>query len=140
MSPDWVSLKIEFVNGAMQYKELAAKHGLKEATVRQRANREGWMEERHKLSHAVTEAANRSLGDERAKRLAEFNDKDIKIANALKAKAAALLRGEMTAPELRALAGVFDSAQKIGRLALGAETEVSTVNTRELPASVDDFV
>ena len=42
--------------------------------------------------------------------------------------------------DLRALASAVDTAQKIGRLALGASTENATVSTRELPASVDEFV
>ncbi len=41
MATDWIALRVEYINGSMQYKELAAKHKLKEGTVRQRANREG---------------------------------------------------------------------------------------------------
>ncbi len=142
MATDWAALKIEYVNGSMQYKELAAKHKLKEGTVRQRANREGWAEERNALSRAVTQAANAVLGDERAQRLAKFNDQDIKIAEALKAKAARILNSDASNDErvLASLTRVFDGAQKIGLLALGAATENTTVTTKELPASVDDFV
>ena len=43
MATDWAALRIEYVNGAMQYKELAEAHGLKEGTVRVRAHREGWV-------------------------------------------------------------------------------------------------
>lgn len=55
-------------------------------------------------------------------------------------KANALLAAASTAAEVKALAGAFDVAQKISRLAIGAETENSLVSTRELPASVDEFV
>ena len=142
MATDWAALKIEYVNGSMQYKELAEKHKLKEGTVRQRANREGWAEERNAVSRAVTQAANAVLGDERAQRLAKFNDQDIKIAEALKAKAARILNSDASNDErvLASLTRVFDGAQKIGLLALGAATENTTVTTKELPASVDDFV
>lgn len=142
MATDWAALKIEYVNGSMQYKELAEKHKLKEGTVRQRANREGWAEERNAVSRAVTQAANATLGDERATRLAKFNDQDIKIAEALKAKAARILNSDASNDErvLASLTRVFDGAQKIGLLALGAATENTAVTTRELPSSVDDFV
>lgn len=142
MATDWAALKIEYVNGSMQYKGLAEKHKLKEGTVRQRANREGWAEERNALSRAVTQAANAVLGDERTQRLAKFNDQDIKIAEALKAKAARILNSDASNDErvLASLTRVFDGAQKIGLLALGAATENTTVTTKELPASVDDFV
>lgn len=49
MATDWTALKVEYINGSMQYKELAEKHKLKEGTVRQRANRENWANERNAL-------------------------------------------------------------------------------------------
>lgn len=142
MATDWPALRVEYVNGSMQYKELAEKHSLKEGTVRQRANREDWAKERNALSRAVTQAANASLGDERATRLAKFNDQDAKIAEALKAKAAKLLgRDTIDASELSALSRVFDTAQKMGLLALGAATANTTVSTRTLePLKDQDFL
>lgn len=142
MATDWPALRVEYVNGTMQYKELAEAHGLKEGTVRQRANRENWAQERNALSRAVTQAANASLGEERATRLAKFNDQDAKIAEALKAKAAKLLgRDTIDASELSALSRVFDTAQKMGLLALGAATANTTVSTRTLePLKDQDFL
>ena len=123
MATDWQALRIEYVNGAMQYKELAEKHGIKEGTVRQRANREDWAHERNALSRAVTQAANATLGDERATLLAKFNEQDAKIAEALKAKAARILNGtDVDDKVLANLTRIFDGAQKIGLLALGAAT------------------
>ena len=142
MATDWVALRVEYVNGSMQYKELAEKHKLKEGTVRQRANREDWAHERNALSRAVTQAANATLGDERATRLAKFNEQDAKIAEALKAKAAKLLGRDTIDPsELSALSRVFDTAQKMGLLALGAATANTTVSTRTLdPLKDEDFL
>lgn len=142
MATDWAALRVEYVNSSMQYKELAEKHGLKEGTVRQRANREDWSRERNALSRAVTDAANASLGDERISRLAKFNDQDAKIAEALKGKAAKLLgRDSLDPSELSALSRVFDTAQKIGLLALGAATANTTVSTRSLdPLQDEDFL
>lgn len=142
MATDWGALRIEYVNGSMQYKELAEKHSIKEGTVRQRANREGWQTERNALSQVVTKAANAALGDERIARLAKFNEQDAKIAEAIKSKAARMLQGLKDGDDktLANLTKIFDGAQKIGLLALGAATENTTVTTKELPASVDDFV
>lgn len=141
MATDWVALRVEYINGSMQYKELAAKHKLKEGTVRQRANREGWAEERNALSRAVTQAANAVLGDERTQRLAKFNDQDAKIAEALKAKAVRLLNGANVDDRVLAnLTRIFDGAQKIGLLALGAATENHNVTTKQLPTSIDEFI
>lgn len=142
MATDWAALRVEYVNGSMQYKELAEKHKLKEGTVRQRANREDWAQERNALSRAVTDAANASLGDERITRLARFNDQDAKIAEALKSKAAKLLSKDTLDPQdLSALSRVFDTAQKMGLLALGAATANTTVSTRTLdPLKDEDFL
>lgn len=142
MATDWPALRIEYINGSMQYKELAEKHKLKEGTVRQRANREDWPKERNALSRAVTKIANVSLGNERAERLAKFNDQDAKIAEALKAKAAKLLgRDNLDPVGLSALSRVFDTAQKMGLLALGAATANTTVSTRTMePLKDEDFL
>lgn len=142
MATDWGALRIEYVNGSMQYKELAEKHSIKEGTVRQRANREGWQTERNALSQVVTKAANAALGDERIARLAKFNEQDAKIAEAIKSKAARMLQGLKDGDDktLANLTKIFDGAQKIGLLALGAATENLSVTKKELPASVDDFV
>lgn len=141
MATDWAALRVEYVNGSMQYKELAEKHKLKEGTVRQRANREDWAHERNALSRAVTQAANAVLGDERTQRLAKFNDQDAKIAEALKAKAVRLLNGaDVDDRVLANLTRIFDGAQKIGLLALGAATENHNVTTKQLPTSIDEFI
>ena len=140
MATDWPALRVEYVNSAQQYKELAERHGLKEATVRQRANREGWVEERHALSRVVTERASQDLTLARSDDLAKFNADDLRMARAIRAKVAQMMARVNFPADLRALASAVDTAQKIGRLALGASTENATVSTRELPASVDEFV
>ena len=140
MATDWAAIRVEYVNSALQYKDLAERHGLKEGTVRQRANREKWNDERDALSRAVTETATERLTVTRANELAKFNEDDLRVARAIRAKAASLLANAQTPQEVRALASAFGDAQKIGRLALGAETENSVVSTRELPVSVDEFI
>ncbi len=140
MATDWAALRVEYVNGSMQYKELADKHGIKEGTVRQRANREGWADERNALSRDVTQKATALLTDSRTGQLARFNAEDLEMAQAIRGKAAAMLKKAKTPHDVKALAGAIDTAQKVGRLALGAATENHTVTTRELPASVDEFV
>lgn len=133
MATDWAALRVEFINSTMQYKDIADKHGLKEGTVRQRAHREGWPDERNAMSQAVTKEAIALQGDARVSRLAKFNDQDAKIAEVIKAKAAAMLNGITDDDKALAnLVRIFDGAQKIGLLALGAATENTNVTTRTL--------
>lgn len=125
---DWRELKVEFVNGSMQFAELARKHGIKAGTIRQRAFREGWQAERDAASVRVTEAAQAQLTEVRIDALREFNEADLRVARALRAMVArriAAARNDegMRATDLRALAGTAAEAQKIGRLALGISTE-----------------
>jgi hypothetical protein len=122
MATDWKALRVEYVNGAMTYKELAAKHGLKDATVRQRGHREGWEAERHAVSQAVTQAAQERLTETRSAQLTRFNEDDLRVARAIRARAASMLATAKHPADLRALASAMDTAQKIGRLALGATT------------------
>lgn len=141
MATDWTALRLEYIHGSMSMRELAESHKIKPAGVMSRAAKEQWEAERKQSQAKTSSDANALLGDERTKRLAKFNDDDAKIAEALKGRAAAMMKDQtLGATELRALSGVFDTAQKIGRLALGASTENSEVTGRDgkdiLPPSI----
>ena len=124
MAADWPALRQEWVNNpAMQLKELAAKHGLPGATVRARANREDWQRERNAVQRDATQRATEAVVTSRAQQLARFNEDDLRVARAIRAKAVQMLGSARGASELRALASTLSEAQKIGRLALGATTE-----------------
>lgn len=140
MATDWQAIKLEYINSPLSLKDIAEKHGLKDATVRQRAHREDWEQERHALSQSVTQAAQEQLTDDRTNQLAKFNEDDLRMARAIRAKAASMMKDVNRPSELRAIAGAADIAQRIGRLALGAETENIISNVRQLPSSVDEFV
>ena len=57
ISVDWTAIKVEFVNSHATFEELAKKYGVKAATLRQRAKRHGWADERHKITQTVTAEA-----------------------------------------------------------------------------------
>lgn len=120
MATDWAKLKLEYVHGTDALRDLADKYNIKAAGVMRRAANEGWDSARKQESAKVSNASNAILGDTRATELAKFNDDDLKVARGLRQKAASMLSGMDNPQDLRALAGVFDTAQKIGRLALGA--------------------
>lgn len=136
---DWAALRLEYINGAMTMAELAAAHGIKDGTLRQRVNRDraegdDWHEARNALSRAVTAEAQNRLGALRVDALAEFNQADLDLAVAIRERAKEMLDsgvttqddGEaagLTSRDLNAIAKAAESAQKIGRLALGVSTE-----------------
>jgi len=136
---NWLAIQTEYVSG-IEYEELSEKYGIKQATIRQRSKRGNWSQQRHTASLAVTEKAVNGMIEAKAELLIKLNETDLRAAESLREKASALLAESTTANELKALSGVYDIAQKISRLALGASTENSTLTTKELPASVDEFV
>jgi hypothetical protein len=141
MAADWAAIRVEYVSGAETFGKIAKRHGVKEATVRQRANREGWQDQRAAASRAVTQKAEAILGDARVDEMTKFNEDDLRMARALRAKAAGMLaKGALSPADLRSLASTVETAQKVGRLALGAITDNVVVGNRELPASVHEFV
>ena len=140
MATDWTAIKLEYVNGHMSQRDLADKHEINPAGLMKRAANEGWEAERQQKSAEVSRVAQDLMTEDRTAVLAKFNEDDLRMARAIRAKAATMMKSIESPSELRAIASAADVAQKIGRLALGAETENTIVTSRELPASVDEFV
>lgn len=143
VKPDWTRIKTQFISGGATYGSLAEEHDVKEATIRARASRNNWIGDRNEASLIVTEKAAAEMMDARASQLAQWNDEDIQLARAIRARAAnmMILKGDaMSEAQLRTIAGIVDTAQKVARLAFGAATENSIVSNRELPASIHEFV
>lgn len=142
-STDWAALKVEYVTTSITLRDLADKHGIKAAGVMRRAAKEEWEAERKQESAKVSKAAIDESMPNRAKALADFNDEDLRVARGLRSMVIRQMtdaQGVMEPSQIRALAGAASEAQRIGRLALGAETESSVVTNKQLPASIDEFV
>ena len=139
MATDWPAIKVEYLNTNASLRELAAKHGIKEAGVLARGAREKWDEERKRIQTKVIEKANKSLEQERIDQLSKLNADDLDAANAIKEKARQMLELIESPADLRAISASLDTAQKISRLALGVETvkQTSEVNSKVSIASLD---
>lgn len=140
MATDWTALRVEYVTTSITLRELADRHAIKAAGVMRRAAKEGWEAERKQESAKVSSQAIAASTPERAEELAKFNEDDLRMARAIRDKAASMMDSDLSPNDLRALAGAVDTAQKVGRLALGASTENSSVTTKSLPAGVDEFI
>lgn len=142
MATDWAALRVEYVSGAVTLRELAQKHGIKAAGVMRRAANEKWDEQRKQASSDVSKRSLDLIAETKAETLARINAADMNGAEQIRQKALEMLQSAADPADLKALAGAMDIAQKISRLAIGAATEKldANVQTRELPASVDDFV
>lgn len=131
---DYEPLRIEYVNSEITIRELCEKHGVSESAVEAKCYRDDWSEQRRKLQADVLQRVNEKLTDKRVQELSEWNDNDLKVAKALRAKAVNYLTNpehKLSPMELRALATTLDSAQKIGRLALGVSTNSSEITGKD---------
>lgn len=126
---DWSPIEQEFVHGSMSLADLAATHGISDSTMRSRAHRCEWQRKRDELQQIATAKADAEMVDRRADELAKFNENDLKMAKAIRAKAAQLLNSVGSPQDLRSLASALDTAQRVGRLALGATTENSGISS-----------
>ena len=140
MAADWAAIRLEYVHGTETMRELAGKHNINAAGLMKRAAKEQWEAERQQKSAEVSKAVSGALVEARIDELSQYNAEDLAVAKMIRARAKAMIADGMSPNDLRALGGAFDTASKVARLALGASTENSTVTTKELPASVDDFV
>jgi hypothetical protein len=127
---DWVAAKQEYATSDMSLKEIAAKHGCHHKAVERRSALDGWAQARGSFRDEVGRRAQALQSESRAHKLKEWNDADLKIARVLRSRVANRLNKLAQTPdieddltELRTLAGVVESTQRIGRLALGATTD-----------------
>lgn len=147
MATDWTHIKLEYINGSMSMRELATKHGINPAGLFRRAANEKWDEERKQKSAKVSEASQTLIEASRAEELAKFNEDDLKLARAIRANVAkhlndAQLSQTKIAPNVvRALAGAAETAQRIGRLALGVPTNNTGISNPDgSPLNPPSFV
>lgn len=140
MATDWAAIRLEYVHGTETMRELADRHGINPAGLMKRAAREQWEAERQQKSAEVSKAVSGVLVEARIDELSRYNAEDLEAAKAIRARALAMLDDATSPNDLRALSGAVDTASKVARLALGASTENSTVTTKDLPSSVDEFV
>lgn len=123
---DWTAIRIEYINSTLSLRDLAKKHGVNPNSMLARSSRDGWDRERTQLHAAAIKAAEEKVLETHADRLAEFSAKDIELAELFKSKITNILANiddeKADGVFLNTLANALSTAQKVGRLALGAET------------------
>jgi hypothetical protein len=123
---DWQTIDREYIQGSETIGQIAVRHGLLENTVKRHSNRHKWSVKRLEFQARAEAKAQTLAIKDRAKQLSSFNDDDLKVARALRARVARRLSvqdKELNSGELRQLAASAEAAQRIGRLALGASTD-----------------
>lgn len=121
--PDWLAIKLEYVNSSKSIRQIAEEFGVGASAAMKHCANEGWDAERKAQAQKVSEEAKKVSAVTRAQELAKFNQDDLRVSKAIRAKAANLMQTASSPSEIRSLALAFETAQKIGRLALGATTD-----------------
>lgn len=129
----WTQIKSDYVIMGMTARALVekyAEHGLAQTTIERRAERHKWGAERRRHQADAENKIIEEMGRVRVQELIKFNTDDLKIAKALRARVVRRLTDAekeggqaLGTSELRQLASVCETAQKMGRLALGATTQ-----------------
>ena len=140
MKADWGKIQAEYVTGIMSMRDLAAAHGIKAAGLMARAVKEGWDELRKQHQTKVSTEAIQAAESDKAEELRIFNAQCIEAARLIRQKSWEMLGvGGNSPQDIRALASAIESAQKIGRLALGATTDNADLNLN-IPQLEVEFV
>lgn len=130
-TPTWAQIKHDYIILSSTPSVLSQKYGASEKSISQRVDREGWYQMRLEAKTKLEDDLLRESAKTRLKELVKFNEDDLKLAKAIRAKVARRLHDAENDPEskaissseLRTLAATCDTAQKMGRLALGATTQ-----------------
>jgi hypothetical protein len=135
---NWPAIKAEYVEGFVNadgniappsLEAVAKKYGAHAVTVRKRATREGWLQERSSYATKVEQARIEQKSDKLAGEAAKFDIKCLKVAEAgishigRHLQLAAEAKTPLPAGELAQLSAAHKNFQQSGRLALGDSTE-----------------
>jgi hypothetical protein len=144
----WASAKRDYVEGDEQpdgtrkwpsLEDVALRFGISPSSVRHRAGKEAWKDERDiyqaRLAHARQEKRVAVL----AAKGAEFDGRALRIAEAILAQIAVKLkqsadaRAPLSSTELQRMAQTVRVAHQAGRLAMGDTTEIQKMTTEVTP-------
>ena len=140
MKADWAKIQVEYVTGIMSLRDLAEAHGIKAAGVLARAVKENWDELRKQHQSKVVTQAIKEAEIDKTEELRLFNAQCLEAARTIRQKAWEMMGAGGNSPQdMRALASSIESAQKIGRLALGATTDNADLNLN-LPQLEVEFI
>jgi len=74
---DWDLIRTEYISSSISIRELAEKHDCSFEAIQKRSIRDGWLDQRHKLSAEVLAKADAEIVERRVKELNEFNEQDM---------------------------------------------------------------
>jgi transposase-like protein len=101
---DWNTLKAEYIAGGISYRELAEKYGVSQSTLRQRAAREKWSEQKNTVRTEVEQKMIDTISDEQTEQAVS--------AASLISKAAMNFLKQIAAESVKLINGEIDSESR----------------------------
>lgn len=134
-SYDWVAIKVQFINSSLSTKEFSEKYGIPFGTLTKQVAQGKWLNERNIIGSDTEQKSIEFSVNNRASRLAKFDDDCAELADDFRKKAKEFLHQIDSPMALKALTGAMKDTQAMARLASGASTE--NLSTREIPPFED---
>jgi hypothetical protein len=130
---DWEHIRIEYIQGRENgegllerptLEALAKEYGIPPGTVRNRAHREGWLEERHVFVTELLQKTRQKALEQLAEKAAQLDVQAFSVARAMFSLAARKLNQSLEGNDLglaeqERLMRVCDLAHRMGRRAIG---------------------
>ena len=120
--PDWMTIKVDYVETAMTLADVQAKHGVLRGTLSARATREKWHDEKQQFAANLEQQRRAKNLAQRASEQRQFEDKVLKVANG---QLAIIFRemkhGTVDAASVLKLANALEKVQRIGFTAFGGK-------------------
>jgi len=138
---DWKIVKAEYITTTLSVDAIAKKFGLSLSSVRTRATKEGWVEQRSLYSKKAEARYIEKASNTRADSIAKMNEAHTQVAKSLASTAALVLQksvkrneaGQVVGTDLEprdinSLSAALVNAQKIERIAAGMSTENTSIH------------
>jgi hypothetical protein len=131
MAIDWNVIKADYLlHHELSLTALAEKYGVEYPSLNSVASREHWAEERANRGAEIQRKALAAAEINQVEELAAFDNVCLQQAKAILGTVGIVLTEYRKPHELKALASAAESAQRMGRLCLGAAIET----TQQIPA------
>ena len=133
LSPaEWKGLEMRYVNSSITLKELSEASGVSVRNLSNRCLMNKWKEKRAAMMAGVESEATSIIRAERIDEVKSFNLEDLEIAKAIRDQVKGEIKeGDLSVGDLRTLASTAETAQRIGRLALGMNTQGTALTGKD---------
>jgi hypothetical protein len=133
---DWKAIKTEYITGDISYRKLAEKYGAPFGTLRQKAKKEQWCEQRAQYRHNTDTKTIKKTSDKESSARANTVKLFDKACNLLLKRAIALAENELSSQEMRQLSATLKDLKELKGLKCDADMREQEARIKKLEAEV----